>query len=625
MRISFILIIAMFGIFLTFAIYGMITFDLSIQEIKKLLGSRNEGFAFNMMQDLDRYIDKRLNDLEGLTQFQIVHDTLVESNKKFRTLSDVKSFSELHEQVVFDPSIDDSFITGELEQKLEKELAFTIQFYRDEYGYDVIEELLITNEFGANVASNPRTYQATYNSEEWWQIAKNTSSFIGDLEYRKEFESYDIRFAFRVDDQNNNFLGVMRAELTLDDVINEFIDDAEIIDLPNRHAILLDNQGRIIYRGGIQDFTKAQPVPYFDQIMQGGDVGTISLTDEFDQVRLISYAKSTGYKEFPGFDWVVLVEQPTSSFVEEFVELRGSIFIISIIGMMSSVGVGVVVSFFITNPLKNLSNLAESISQGKFNVKTKKSKINEIEIIGQSFNKMSESLQKLIETEKRLAETQAKIKNERLAAIGEMAASMAHNMKNPLGTIRSTAEIVKRNAKSDNKEIDEVLNRMDKAIDRMSRQIEDVLNFVRITPLNEDLVSIRTLLDGAIDSLEIPKNVVVKLPETNLKLKCDAKKIEIVFMNLILNAIQAIGGQQGTVTVQVKEENGFAVIEVQDTGSGIPENIMPKIFEPLTTTKEKGTGLGLATCKNIIEQHGGSIAARNNPTTFSIRLPLNNE
>jgi signal transduction histidine kinase len=234
---------------------------------------------------------------------------------------------------------------------------------------------------------------------------------------------------------------------------------------------------------------------------------------------------------------------------------------------------------------------------------------------------MSNSLQKLIETEKKLAETQVRVKNERLTGIGEIAASMAHNMKNPLGTIRSSADIVRRDAKGTSKEIDEVLSRMDRAIDRMSRQIEDVLNFVRVSPLIESSVSIKSVLDGAVESIDVPKNITIDIPHIDLKLKCDPKKIEIVFINLFLNAIQAIGNKTGTINVRAKEENSFVVIEVEDSGPGIPDEIFPKIFGALVTTKEKGTGLGLSTCKNIIEQHGGTISVKNNPTTFTIKLP----
>ncbi|MEX0854720.1 MAG: ATP-binding protein, partial [Nitrosopumilaceae archaeon] len=511
------------------------------------------------------------------------------------------------------------------DKDLTADLADIIQFYKKEYGYNVIEELFITNEFGANVALGSGTSDYRQDDEEWWQIAKDTGLFIGDLKFREEYDNYATEFGFRIDDKQGNFLGVLRVVLTLDDMIHEFINDAELINLPNRNGILLDSQGRIIYSHDIQDFAKSQPIPYLDRMLEAKEVGTIEITSEFDETKIISYSKSTGYKTFAGFDWVTVVDQTNSSFIDEFIDLRDSILITSIIGMISSIVIGVVVSLFITTPLKELSRLAESISKGKFNVKAKKSRITEMELIGDSFNEMSESLQKLIETEKQLAEAHIRVKNERLVGIGEIAASMAHNMKNPLGTIQSSADIVKRNVKGNSKEIDEVLARMDRAIDRMSRQIDDVLNFVRVSPLIASSVPVSSLLNGAVESIDVPNNITIKIPQTDLQIKCDPKKMEIVFINLILNAIQAIRNNHGTIKVQTKEENGFAIIEIEDSGPGIPEVVFPKIFGVLVTTKEKGTGLGLSTCKNIIEQHGGTISAKNNPTTFTIKIPLKND
>lgn len=612
----------MFGIFLTFAVYGVITFDLSIQEMKKLLGTRNEVFAFNMMQDLDKNIDKRFTDFKELTKEPVVQKAVKESNFEAKKLTQIEMFFDTNSTKSENGERLEPFIQGVSDKELTEDLINIIQFYNNEYGYDVVEELYITNEFGSNVGLGSGTSEFRQDNEEWWQIVKHDGQFMGELTYREEFGNYATELGFRIDDENGNFIGVLKVVLTLDDMIHEFINDAEIISLPNRNGMLLDSQGRIIYFQGIQNFTGSQTVPYFDNLVDEKEVGSIQLTNENDEIKIISFAKSTGYKSFPGFDWIAVVDQSSSSFIDEFVDLRNSILFTSLIGMLSSIIIGIIVAFFITTPLKELSRLAESISKGNFSVKAQKSKINEIKVIEESFNEMSDSLQKLIETEKKLAESQARVKNERLAGIGEIAASMAHNIKNPLGTIRSSADIVKRNSKGTSKEIDEVLTRMDRAIERMSLQIEDVLNFVRITPLIENLVSTKTLLETAVEAIDIPKKIKVEVNDTELSLKCDPKKIEIVLINIILNAIQAIGDKEGTIKIKTREESGHVIIEIEDSGPGIPEQIFPKIFGPLVTTKEKGTGLGLSTCKNIIEQHGGTISVKNHPTTFIIKIPL---
>ena len=102
---------------------------------------------------------------------------------------------------------------------------------------------------------------------------------------------------------------------------------------------------------------------------------------------------------------------------------------------------------------------------------------------------------------------------------------------------------------------------------------------------------------------------------------CDPDQIEVVLENIILNSSQAIGEDSGSITVTFHEENEYVLILIQDSGGGIPENIISKIFDPLFTTKRGGTGLGLASCKSIIESHNGTVTVKNNPTTFRIKLP----
>lgn len=613
----------MVAFFLVFAIYGIITFELSIQEMKKLLSTRNEAFAFNMMQDLDQRLENRISDLRDLTNLPEVQTALKESNEQFSQIEDIEQYLGINQdENETGESKTTAFLEEIINQKLSRELKNTIEFYRDEYNFDVLKELFITNAYGVNVALGSGVTDYTLDDQEWWQISKDKGIFYGPLSYREAYNSTALGFAYRIDDENGNFLGVMRVLVSLDDVLSDFINEVELINNQNRNVMLFDQQGRIIYSQGIQEFSTNIPPSYYQSIVEGKDVGVLTLNDQTNNLRLISYAKSTGYKSFEGFDWFIVIDQD-SSIVDEFVDLRNSILIISIIGVLISIVIGLVVSKLVTNPLRHLSNMSRSISKGNFNVKPAKSKIHELDTIGNSFSKMAQSLEKLIETEKKLAEANARVKNERFTAIGELAASVAHNMKNPLGTIQSSADIVKRSSKGKDTELDKVLTRMDRAIATISNQIEGVLNYVRTTPVNLTKISVNSLLESAKESLEIPGNIVLKLPEKSIEIICDAKKMEIVFINLMLNAIQAIGNEQGTISIRVQKDNIFNLIEFEDTGSGISEKILPKIFEPLVTTKEKGTGLGLSSCKNIIELHGGTIYVKNNPTTFTIKLPIN--
>lgn len=612
----------MFALSLTFTMVGLVTFDLSVQEIKKLLGSRNEAFAFNMIQGLDKHVEKRISDFNELTNLNLIYSSLIDSNEKFEKIQDIKSYLAIKEQEIeFTDAV--PFIGETIDKILTEELVETIEFYRDEYNYDVVEELFVTNAYGANVALGSGTSDYSQSDEEWWQLTKSTGKYVGNIQFNELYDSYSIDFAFGINDIDGNFIGVLRVLVTLDDLLSDFVEESNLLSTSGRSILLLDKNGYSVFSNE-KILLSDSPITYFQTIVQGKDSGFFELQDETDDFRLVSFAKSTGYGTFEGFDWTVIVEQNRSSIIEEFVELRNAILTVAVTGMIASVFGGLIISTTISSPLKHLIKIANSISKGNFDVQIRKSKIDEIKTIGYSFEAMANNLKKLIQTEKQLAEANVKIKHERLAAIGELAASMAHDLKNPLATIKISAEILKKNAKQDD-ELNKVINRMHRAIDRISHQINDVLNYVRITPLYLKSIKISDLLQLAKNSLEIPKRISFFVPDSDIQIKCDARKLEIVFINIFLNAIQAIGRNDGTIECKIQKKDSTAIIEIQDSGPGIPDEIISKIFEPLITSKQNGTGLGLSTCKNVIEQHNGTISAQNHPTRFTITLPISPE
>lgn len=133
-------------------------------------------------------------------------------------------------------------------------------------------------------------------------------------------------------------------------------------------------------------------------------------------------------------------------------------------------------------------------------------------------------------------------------------------------------------------------------------------------------VSLRQAIESSLSKVNVPSDIEVSIDKNDVKISCDAVKLDAVFINLIVNSVQEMH-RGGKIEIKISDEGDLAEIRFIDSGDGIPDVDMKKIFEPLFTTKQKGTGLGLASCKNIIEQHHGEISVKNNPTTFTIRLP----
>ncbi len=214
--------------------------------------------------------------------------------------------------------------------------------------------------------------------------------------------------------------------------------------------------------------------------------------------------------------------------------------------------------------------------------------------------------------------TDSLVKSEKLASIGELSARLAHDLRNPLSVIKNDVEILHEKKILPENEF----ARLSRAIGRMSHQIDHVLQFIKSKPLQPIENSIVVMINSVLTTLHIPKNVSITLPKNDAKVKVDRQQFEVVISNLILNSIQAVD-ENGSIDIRIRENQNHVTTEIQDSGEGIPSENIDKIFDPLFTTKQKGTGLGLASCKNIVEKHGGKIEVNTNPTVFSIILPKN--
>ena len=208
------------------------------------------------------------------------------------------------------------------------------------------------------------------------------------------------------------------------------------------------------------------------------------------------------------------------------------------------------------------------------------------------------------------------VEQEKFATIGELSSKLSHDIRNPLSILYYEFTLLKHKKIIDKKQS----QRIGTSLKRISHQVDEVLDYVRDVPLQYAKFSLNEVVHSAIDSLVVPDQIKINVTSNEVFIKADKHKIEIIFINLILNSIQSIKNT-GTIDVTISETNTEIVVKIKDSGSGIAVDLLDKIFDPLFTTKQQGTGLGLASVKNIIEQHNGSITVENNPTTFIIKLP----
>ena len=213
------------------------------------------------------------------------------------------------------------------------------------------------------------------------------------------------------------------------------------------------------------------------------------------------------------------------------------------------------------------------------------------------------------------------LKQEKLVTIGELSARLAHDIRNPLSIIQVSLENLKlmsKDTKIDQKHFD----RVERAISRISHQIEDVLGFIRNEPMQIEKTKISVIIADALDSINLPNNIYFDISKNDFEFYCDKKRLAVALTNLIINGIQAIEGK-GEIKISCEEHANEIMISIQDSGKGIPNDMKEHIFEPLFTTKQQGTGLGLASVASIVRGHNGIISVTSPPTIFTITLPKN--
>lgn len=219
--------------------------------------------------------------------------------------------------------------------------------------------------------------------------------------------------------------------------------------------------------------------------------------------------------------------------------------------------------------------------------------------------------------------------SERLSATGQMAAGLAHEIRNPLAVIEGALGVLER-GKAGQEKLAECLQLIRSECVRLNRLLTGFLNFARPRPPKLQPTDLAQLVESVIDlsSHAIDGKAITLSQQTDPSLPLlhsDPEQLKQALLNLILNAVQAMP-QGGEIKVTARRAGGNAVLQVRDQGCGIPPEHLDKIFDPFFTTKENGTGLGLSVANQIISQLGGVLTVERNPDrgmTFSIYLPLN--
>lgn len=339
--------------------------------------------------------------------------------------------------------------------------------------------------------------------------------------------------------------------------------------------------------------------------------------------------------------WGIIVEQPVSEAYAPAVRLNYELTAMIILFLIVMAFIGYAGGRrYIIIPIANLIQATKQIAQGIFDKRVEINTNDEFSELGKSFNYMSEKLVELQEDIRR---------KEREATIGKIASGIVHDLRHPLKNIENNIRLIQREY-SDEGYRQTFKKITEREFDNINKFFDDLLEIGNPKPLQFAPLNIDSLLNSVIDSISLEaKNSKVEILKNlssigeELKVSADKFAIERVFKNIIINAIQAMP-DGGTLTISTRipfnpplikgeitppfekgGQGGIFAISFQDTGIGIPPDIIKTVFDGYKSTKRKGLGLGLAVSKKIIEQHKGTIEVESTPgkgTTFTIKLPL---
>lgn len=328
--------------------------------------------------------------------------------------------------------------------------------------------------------------------------------------------------------------------------------------------------------------------------------------------------------------------------------LYGSLLIMVMIAISSAIAIALVVN----RPIKKISKGITELSAGNLSYKIELHSNDELGKMANQFNQMSEKLDKATREIKEWNETlntKVQEKNqelkkiyeqivhvEKLASLGKLSATVAHELNNPLEGILTYSKLILKilNKQNEDGKHNNLLKYLELIADesaRCGRIVKDLLLFSHTNETQNQQQDLRQIIDKGLTlinhHLEINKIRLVKMyDQSPVYVYCDAQKIEQAMLSIIMNAIEAMpDGGKLTVVATKADNTGFVLI--QDEGPGISEKDLPNIFDPFFTTKrdKKGTGLGLSVCYGIIMQHKGSLSVEETSekgTTFKVTLPL---
>lgn len=380
MRIGLKLITVFVGIVLVIGLAGYILIMASQDILRETIGENSTKMARDTVDRIDRIIYRRIERIQPYSTYAPLRAALIGSNREFEKLDTPREYIDRLDKEW--TSAPEEEITPFMEELINSELSEGFRFYEQRYEQEVFGKIFVTNKYGVNIAQTGKTFNYYQADEEWWQKAREEGLYVEDINYDESAGVYAIDICVRIDDENGNFIGVIKAVSNIQEIINimeavastaagkEHGDSAR----RGRQAMelkLLTGDGKIIY-----------------STEGSGKFGDMPGKEK----ELFAYAHSRGFKGYKGLGWILVSEQKTKEIFAPIARLRNILLITVFIIVLFAVFAGTYVSCSVAAPLEKLKRVAVEIGEGKLDTRIEIKSKDELGALAEAFNKMAEDL-----------------------------------------------------------------------------------------------------------------------------------------------------------------------------------------------------------------------------------------
>ena len=382
-------LIAAFGLMVllmfALAVYSMTT---SRKSLVQSVGKSSVFLADEMLKRINQGIYLKIEEFKTHSGHLVLHQSVSESHREFRELDNIEAYIDQKDREWVSAPKDKitPFMRGLINRDLSKHLRKDfIEFYQKKYGYKTNLEVIVTNKYGANIAQSGKTTDFRQNDEKWWQIAKAKGYYVSPVGYDESTADYAISLGIRIDDERGDFIGVMKAVISVKSIIRST--EITVKKYETTRIKVITNGGRLIYKTGVFNFFEdVSGRKFFKQLK--GETGFF-IAEAGGKERLYSYARSKGFRDFEGMPWILVMEHDVKEILRPVFKLRNKM----AAGALLLIAIAAIVAFLmsrsITEPIAMLIRGVKQIGKGDLEYRVEVRTKDEMGELAAVFNQMA--------------------------------------------------------------------------------------------------------------------------------------------------------------------------------------------------------------------------------------------